>query len=255
MTGQTAILKSGAELATANDSATPASAQPNSQASVIQAEQVAEFLRNHPNFLAQQPELLLAADAEHDSGAAASLIERQVKVLREQNSGLQAQLDELIANARSNEQVLARLHELQLDLARAKSVPKTIKSLKRRLQEDFNIDVVEFLLFDKDNTALLKAAKDQAHAASLDEGQKEFAEALSEAGVISGRLSKSRLHLAFADQAAAIRSAAVIGLRGERPVGLLALGSHDENRFAPSGAGDLLARLGELIGCFLEARQ
>jgi uncharacterized protein YigA (DUF484 family) len=53
---------------------------------------VAKFLRKHPNYLKNNPEVLESQQLLHNSGVAASLIERQVKLLREKNEEVNRQL-------------------------------------------------------------------------------------------------------------------------------------------------------------------
>jgi len=60
------------------------------------AEQVSAFLKQHPRFLGEHPELLTEIQLSHSSGSAISLIERQVQVLRDQNQDLKTKLLELV---------------------------------------------------------------------------------------------------------------------------------------------------------------
>ena len=64
--------------------------------------QVQAFLQRNPDYLQHHPELLESLNIPHNAGQATSLIERQVKTLREKNQRLQQQLATLIENATAN---------------------------------------------------------------------------------------------------------------------------------------------------------
>ena len=57
--------------------------QQTPQPEQINAEQVADFLRRHPAFFVEHDELLADLIVPHEAGHAVSLVERQVKLLRE----------------------------------------------------------------------------------------------------------------------------------------------------------------------------
>ncbi len=54
--------------------------------------QVSDYLRAHPDFLVQHPELLETLELNHTSGSAVSLIERQVEILRGRSQRLEDRL-------------------------------------------------------------------------------------------------------------------------------------------------------------------
>ena len=66
-------------------------------------QEVASYLTAHPDFFDRHAEVLRQMALSHASGEAASLLERQLKLLREENRRLKSQFDELVAFARNNE--------------------------------------------------------------------------------------------------------------------------------------------------------
>src|SRR5699024_1704250 len=80
---------------------------------------VVEYLQQHADFLQRHPDVLAEQAVSHDSGAAASLIERQVGVLRDNNRQLQSRLNELVEMARGNEQRVTRLNSIAKALVAA----------------------------------------------------------------------------------------------------------------------------------------
>jgi uncharacterized protein YigA (DUF484 family) len=85
------------------------------------AHEVAAWLRRHPKFLGQFPDLALSLVVPRDDGPAASLASYQLDVLRDKNRELGRRLSELFANAQDNERLAVRTHQLALALMRAES--------------------------------------------------------------------------------------------------------------------------------------
>ena len=67
----------------------------------ISEEAIAAYLLSHPDFFERHSSLLLKLRLPHQtSGLTVSLVERQVSVLRQRNSQLERQLQDLIAVAK-----------------------------------------------------------------------------------------------------------------------------------------------------------
>ena len=82
----------------------------------LKAEDVSEFLLCNPDYFIKNPEVLTAIQVPHITGEAVSLVEKQLSLLREQNSQAQKKLHELIEIARQNEELARRMHSLSLTL-------------------------------------------------------------------------------------------------------------------------------------------
>lgn len=110
-------------------------------------ERVLAYLRSHPDLLDQHPEILADLIIPHGTGlGAASLIERQVQVLRDRNLRLEGTLDELLRHARQNEALLDKTHELALTLLRAPEVDLRLRELVDALLRHFHADMVRVVL-------------------------------------------------------------------------------------------------------------
>ena len=66
------------------------------------AHDVAAWLRRHPTFLRQFPDLSLTLVVPREEGSAASLASYQLEVLRDKNRELSKRLRELFGNAQEN---------------------------------------------------------------------------------------------------------------------------------------------------------
>jgi uncharacterized protein YigA (DUF484 family) len=83
----------------------------------VSAAIVSDYLRAHPDFFDQNPDVLGELKLAHVSDGAVSLVERQVALLRERNAELRRRLDGLMARAEQNEALLQATQEVISALA------------------------------------------------------------------------------------------------------------------------------------------
>lgn len=203
----------------------------------LDAADVAAWLREHPAFLSQHPELALMLEMPREDGAATSLASYQLQVLRDKNRELNRRLQELFAVANDNERLTIRTHQLTLALLRARDLADTLTTVVASLREDFNSEWVRMLLLEPSDDTLHSPwwrfvdAKDPALL--------PFAEFLAADEPLCGRLQAVKLDALFGDEAAQVQSTALLPLGRH---GLLAIGSSDPNRFYP-GMGTVFLRL------------
>jgi len=212
----------------------------------LSAHEVAAWLRRHPAFLKQFPDLALTLVVPRDDGPTASLASYQLEVLRDKNRELSRRLAELAGNAQVNERLAVRTHQLTLALMRQDNDADTLKAMAASLAEDFNGDRVRIVLLQPVDG--LQADWLQV----LGEGDPRlapFRDCLHEGEPICGRLHADKQALLYGDAAEEVQSTALLPLPG---VGLIAVGSHDPNRFYP-GMGTLFLRMmGEALAVALQ---
>ena len=211
-----------------------------SEANTALEDVVADYLREHPEFLRERPDLLQAVELAHESGGAVSLIERQVDQLRAGNEDLNRQLARLMRVASENERLMSRLHRLTLDLMTLESRRGFLEHLGQALLNDFKADVLQICLFDH---AAAAEAGDAVLALDPEDPALElFREQLEKDSTICGRLSEAKLTFLFGRKAQWVQSTALVPL-GERGAdGMMAIGSSDPARFYP-GMGTLFLDL------------
>lgn len=215
----------------------------------LNAQKVETYLREHPEFFIEHTDLLEIIRIPHITGKAISLIERQVSVLREKNSALQAQMADLIEIARENDVLTRRVHQLTLALLGAHDPESPLKALETGLYQHFQIDRVAVRCFRNCNDPVLSSLWLERE----DERLNAYRECMDQADPWCGPCNEAgSLEFLFGDDAD-IRSFALIPLNNPGFQGLLALGSHDADRFTP-GMGVLFLRiLGEMVAARLAA--
>jgi uncharacterized protein YigA (DUF484 family) len=209
----------------------------------LSAHEVAVWLRRHPKFLAQYPDLAASLVVPREDRPAASLASYQLEVLRDKNRELNKRLADLFANAQANEALAVRTQQLALALMRAITPAETVKVMAAAMTEDFDGDAVRMVLFAPveglapDWLQILPSGRDKRLA--------PFKDALVAGEPICGRLNPDKMPLLFGEHADVAASVALIPIPN---VGLVAIGSRDGNRFFP-GMGTLFLRMmGETFG-------
>jgi uncharacterized protein YigA (DUF484 family) len=115
-----------------------------------QARVVAAYLKHHPEFLSEYPELAAKLTMPRDQGPVSSLAIYQLHSLREKNAELERRLAELIEIAAENEQLMERVHALTVALLRANTMEVTARSIVAKLSADFHTEQVRLVLFGND---------------------------------------------------------------------------------------------------------
>jgi uncharacterized protein YigA (DUF484 family) len=204
-----------------------------------QARVVAAYLKRHPEFLSEYPELAakLTRPPRESGGAVASLAVYQMQSLRDKNAELERRLAELVEIAAENEKLMERVHGLTVALLRASTMEVTARTVIARLSADFHTERVSLLLFGAEPK--LPRADWLQQIAGGAAALPEFADFLHKGEPSSGRLSADKLARLFGEHATGLQSVALIPL-GD--AGMLAIGSADPNRFQP-GMGTLFLRM------------
>ncbi|MCW0459924.1 hypothetical protein NB717_000992 [Xanthomonas sacchari] len=213
----------------------------------IGAHEVAAWLRRHPGFLKQFPDLALTLVVPRDDGPTASLASYQLEVLRDKNRELSRRLADLAANAQVNERLAVRTHQLTLALMRQHSAADSVRAMAASLQEDFQGDLVSIVLLQP-LPGLEQAPWLQVLSAD-DPRLAPFRDCLKDGEPICGRLQPEKQALLYGERVDEVQSTALLPLPG---LGLIAVGSRDPNRFYP-GMGTLFLRMmGEALAVALQ---
>ena len=211
------------------------------------AHEVAAWLRRHPTFLQQFPDLSLTLVVPRQDGPAASLASYQLEVLRDKNRELNRRLQDLYGNAQENERLAVRAHQLTLALMKQDTAAGTLRAMAASLTEDFQGDLVRIVSFHPvdaldDADWLQVIGEDDPRLAG-------FRDILGSGEPICGRLHPDKNALLYGARADEVQSSALLVLPG---VGLVAVGSRDGNRFFP-GMGTLFLRMmGEALAAALQ---
>ena len=219
-------------------------------------DQIADFLVAHPDFFERHGAVLARIKLPHQRGSAAiSLVERQVLVLRDKHAVLEKKLHELIENGRANDAISDRLHRLTRRLLRARDAAGVVAALETSLREDFGAsrwvllatDPAVSALGNLQNGARARRAARQPRTEDLRDVLRVRAAAQRPDPRHAARLPlRRRRQPGRLDRADSARRA--------RGLGLLAIASHDTERYLPTMSTDYLVRIGEIVTEAVSAR-
>jgi uncharacterized protein YigA (DUF484 family) len=213
----------------------------------MNSDDIARFLRTHPQFFDQHPELLETISVPHPyGGRAIPLAERQTVALREKVKLLEGKLGELIQFGEENDAISEKVHRLSVALVGARDFPALAQSLYFHLREDFAVPHVALRVWGKSVPA------DFDEAQPVDEAQRRHADALG--APHCGPAAGNPFVAWFRESGEHLRSLALVPLGQTAVFGLLALGSEDPKRFYPEMGTLYLRRIGELCAAGVTAR-
>lgn len=210
----------------------------------LRPEEVAKYLKDHPEFFDQYAELLAGISVPHPYGGhAIPLAERQVLNLRERGRALEGKLRELVQFGEENDTISDRVHRISLALLAARDLPALLHALDRGLREDLGVPAVALRLWWTERDA------SRPDLEPVSEEARVFADSLTDPYFSDRAMFESTGW--FDTDAGELRSFVYVPLRAERPLGVLALASSVPERFAPDMGTLYLVRLGELTGTAL----
>jgi hypothetical protein len=209
---------------------------------------VQEYLEANPDFFERHGKLLNTLSVPHGTGEAVSLVERQVSMLRQKELKLERQLKDLIAVARDNDVLMAKIHELALQLLGTRDLATTVAAIEEAMRSGFGADHSVMVLFgDPVMFEDIKVGRFFRVIARADEELKPFETFLNGKGPRCGQVRDSQRDFLFQSDAGEVGSVALIPLGDKARIGILAIGSADADRFHPGMSIDFLARVGDLI--------
>ena len=208
---------------------------------MLNQDQVAQYLKDHPDFFTRHAELLNTLSVPHPySGQTISLGERQVMLLRDRARGLEQKLREFIQFAEENDAIGEKLHKLALGLMRARSLNAVLAALYLGLHEDFAVPHACVRLW----TA--RATLDMVEFALVSNALQQLVDGLT--APRCGHEAPEEVRAWFGETGPHLRSFAIAPIRETEVKGVLVLASEDATRFYPEMGTLYLSWLAELAG-------
>lgn len=172
------------------------------------------FLLENLNFFESRESLVGELNFKHSSSSASSILERQVKKLREEHKNLMDLLSSFIKTASINEDLFNKSKELTLKILGSNSKKEIVSIVESSFSDDFLVD--ECLL-------------DFYKSKEIDDIENNTGLSLHKGAIHCGSFSNKKVEVLFNDKKIESMVVAVIIVKDE--IGLLKLGSHDRTRY------------------------
>jgi len=190
---------------------------------------VKQYLLDHPRFIIDNPELLTHIELKYGEQETFSLVERQVKTLRDKNSELQGQQIEILQTAHANEKLLVLCNQFMLELVGTSNLDSLSSNIINRLKQMFDLD---------DAALILVGNYDVSSPIFLYDNAEQIKELLNcqfpDSQPLCGRLGQSAKETLFGEESYSYQSCALVPLGNGCEHGLIALASKDVSRFDPN---------------------
>lgn len=215
----------------------------------IDAQTVADYLKDHPDFFQQHEDLLLTLELPHPSGKAVSLLERQMLLMRERLADREEHLEDLLDTARHNDMQLARVRRLVLALLEVDDLNDLTATLSEQLRNSFGTGHSRLVLTSA-------SAQDTVNTSQLvtqaDSGLMALIQALLQDNrTFCGPVSAEQLEQLFELGMVADGSAAVIPLSQDDVQGYLLLGSENPGYFRAEMGTEFAAYVADVVARLL----
>jgi len=228
-----------------NNSIETTSAEKTDDIDLPEEQKVVDYLMQNPDFFLQHSLLLNELEIPHEAGAAISLVERQVSVLRERNKHFEEKLREMVDAVHDNQRLHVSLHRLSVNLFDADSLDDILGVVDDELRHKLGTDFVYFRLHSDD---IVASNDEHTYVEKDDAVLSTFSISIEKNRIQCGHFTEEQVHQLFMDDADEVASAALIPVSNTGVYGLIALGSKDEQRYHAGMGTDFLSSLADLIG-------
>ncbi len=215
----------------------------STQLEPVSAEQVKDYLRNHPDFFEKNAMLLaeIALPNPHGGGVI-SLTERQQLAQRDKIRVVEAMMAQMISHAEENDAISAKVHQFSVSLLKQQSFSALQQNVADTLSHDFSVKESLIRIWVKpSNSAIMQDAvfthvNDEFNEWVMSLTQPYCGAKPEALGDLLHQNLQSFVIIPLGQKAA-----------GQHPFGALILGAEDKNRFK-AGMGTLyLEHVGELV--------
>ncbi|MFK8030177.1 MAG: DUF484 family protein [Gammaproteobacteria bacterium] len=218
-------------------------------AELISDSQVANYLKDQPEFFERHTDLLAHLSLPHDTGGTAvSLVERQAAIMRERNDKLERKLRELIKVARTNQELSDKTHTLSVELMRTDTIHQALQVIEASLREDFGSERAALVLFmNNDASPDIVSNNFMRRIAHNDPSLNAFSTFLDGAKPRCGQIRDAQREFLFGPDNIEVGSAALLPLGTKPCLGMLAIGNQNAQHFHPAMSTDFLVRLSQSV--------
>jgi hypothetical protein len=208
----------------------------------LNADQVAEFLRQNPGFFENHVDILMNLQVPHPHGGrAVSISERQLIAVREKSKLLEDKLRELIQFGEENDALGEKVHRLGCRLIDAPSLDATLDTLYLDFLDHFAVPHVAVRLW-----GVAEENPDTREFGQVAPEMRQFVEQMT--APYCGHHAVYETQAWFGEAAPHVKSFALVALRkDDAAFGVIAMASEDPKRFYPEMGTLYLARIGGLV--------
>ena len=204
----------------------------------LDAKDVELYLLENTDFFVSRESLVSELSFKHDAEGASSLLEMQVRKLRDEQSRLMDMLTGFVSTGKENEELFFKSKNLTLSLISSNKFDEVKKTVELFFHENFEID-----------SCILETLSD----AELQKLEKITGLDMNKDAIHMGPLSKEKMAAFFSNDA--IKSAVISVMKLEKGFGLLKVGSIEATKYLGDGDTTFIEYIRDVIVRVLESKE
>ena len=180
----------------------------------INAKEVELYLLKNTDFFLTRESIVGELNFKHSPGKAESLLERQVRKLRNEQKDLLNNLSIFLSNASENEELFTKSKALIIKLVTAEDEGALVELMLTSLKKIFSVDAAHLKFFT--NSQMNSLEENTGMNFSVGETK-------------HGSFANDKIKILFGDDS--IKSAVISVFKNKNRIGLLLIGSKDKTRY------------------------
>ena len=204
----------------------------------IDAKEIELYLLENTDFFLTRESLVSELSFKHDSEGATSLLEMQIRKLRDEQSRLIEMLSGFVSTGKENEELFFKSKDLTLSLITAEDFDAVKKIVEGFFINNFKVDACILEILSDDQLQILE-----------DETNMD----MNKDTIHMGPLSKEKISILFNTDL--IKSAVISVMRFENNFGLLKIGSNNPTKYLGEGDTTFIEYIRDIIVKVLESKE
>ena len=204
----------------------------------LDAKDVELYLLENTDFFLSRESLVSELSFKHDADGATSLLEMQVRKLRDEQSRLMDMLSGFVSTGKENEELFFKSKNLTLSLITSKNFDEVKKTVESFFEKNFEID-----------SCILEALSDP----ELQELESKTGLGMSKDVIHMGPLSKEKMDAFFSSDS--VKSAVISVMKLKKGFALLKIGSNEPTKYLGDGDTTFIEYIRDIIIKVLESKE
>ena len=203
----------------------------------LNAKDVEIFLLENIDFFVSRESLLSELSFKHDSGGASSLLEMQVRRLRDEQSRLMEMLTSFVSTGQDNEDLFLKSKTLTLALIKAKDIDSIIETVESFFQDIIGVDRCNLVLVSDQEVQELESVTGIE---------------MNKNSIHMGPFSQEKMSYLFQDEE--MLSGVISIFKVKNKFGLLKIGSKDQTKYLGDGDTTFIEYIRDVIASVIELK-
>ena len=204
----------------------------------IDAKEVELYLLENTDFFLSRESLVSELSFKHDADGTTSLLEMQVRKLRDEQSRLMDMLSGFVSTGKENEELFFKSKNLTLSLIASKDFDGVKQTVESFFKKNFEID-----------SCILEAISDP----ELQDLESKTGLGMSKDVIHMGPLSKEKMNAFFSSES--VKSAVISVMKLKKGFALLKMGSNEPTKYLGDGDTTFIEYIRDIIVRILESKE